>query len=82
MKSPAEIGMHRRAAPLSDDALDQVIRLAKPGAFEGSILAALYGTVFKGGGDCAGNAFILGFGPGRSFAANSLAAATFRLTTD
>jgi Xaa-Pro dipeptidase len=64
VKSPAEIAMHRRAAALSDDALDQAIRLARPGAFEGDILAAMQGAVFKGGGDYAGNEFILGSGPG------------------
>lgn len=64
VKSPAEIEMHRRAASLSDDALDQPIQLARPGAFEGDILAAMQGAVFKGGGDYAGNEFILGSGPG------------------
>ena len=64
VKSPAEIDMHRRAAALSDDALDQAIQLARPGAFEGDILAAMQGAVFKGGGDYAGNEFILGSGPG------------------
>ena len=64
VKSPAEIEMHRRAAALSDDALDQAIALAQPGAFEGDILAAMQGAVFKGGGDYAGNEFIIGSGPG------------------
>jgi len=64
VKSPAEVEMHRRAAALSDDALDQAIALARPGAFEGDILAAMQGAVFKGGGDYAGNEFILGSGPG------------------
>jgi Xaa-Pro dipeptidase len=64
VKSAAEIEMHRRAAALSDDALDQAIALARPGAFEGDILAAMQGAVFKGGGDYAGNEFILGSGPG------------------
>ena len=64
VKSPAEVEMHRRAAALSDDALDQAIQLARPGAFEGDILAAMQGAVFKGGGDYAGNEFILGSGPG------------------
>jgi Xaa-Pro dipeptidase len=64
VKSPAEIDMHRRAAALSDDALDQAIQLARPGAFEGDILAAMQGAVFRGGGDYAGNEFILGSGPG------------------
>jgi Xaa-Pro dipeptidase len=56
--------MHRRAAALSDDALDQAIALARPGAYEGDILAAMQGAVFKGGGDYAGNEFILGSGGG------------------
>jgi Xaa-Pro dipeptidase len=64
VKSPAEIEMHRRAAALSDDALDQAIALARPGAYEGDILAAMQGAVFKGGGDYAGNEFILGSGGG------------------
>ena len=64
VKSAAEIDMHRRAAALSDDALDQAIALARPGAFEGDILAAMQGAVFKGGGDYAGNEFIIGSGPG------------------
>jgi Xaa-Pro dipeptidase len=63
VKSPAEITMHRRAAALSDDALDQAIALAHPGAFEGDILAAMQGAVFKGGGDYAGNEFVIGSGP-------------------
>jgi len=64
VKSPAEITMHRRAAALADDALDQAIALARPGAFEGDILAGMQGAVFRGGGDYAGNEFIIGSGPG------------------
>ena len=64
IKSPAEIKMHRRAAALSDDALDAAIETTHGGAFEGDILAAMQGAVFKGGGDYAGNEFILGSGPG------------------
>ena len=64
VKSPAEIAMHRRAAALSDDALDAAFETTRAGAFEGDILAAMQGAVFKGGGDYAGNEFILGSGPG------------------
>ena len=64
VKSPAEISMHRRAAALSDDAMDAGLAETRPGAFEGDILAAMQGAVFKGGGDYAGNEFILGSGPG------------------
>ena len=61
-KSPGEIAMHRRAAALSDDALDAGLDLIAPGAFEGDVLAAMQGAVFKGGGDYAGNEFIIGSG--------------------
>lgn len=64
IKSSAEIAMHRKAAALSDDALDAAIDRTHAGAFEGDILAAMQGAVFKGGGDYAGNEFILGSGPG------------------
>ena len=62
VKSPAEIAVIRRAAALSDDALDAALPLIRPGAFEGDILAAMQGAVFRGGGDYAGNEFILGSG--------------------
>lgn len=63
-KSKAEVAMHRKAATLSDDALDAAIETTHAGAFEGDILAAMQGAVFKGGGDYAGNEFILGSGSG------------------
>jgi len=63
VKSPSEIKMHRQAAKLSDDALDIAVQLASPGTFEGDILAAMQGIIFKGGGDYAGNEFIIGSGP-------------------
>lgn len=62
-KSAQEIEYHRKAANLSDDALDACMEIAAPGAFEGDILAAMQGAVFKGGGDYAGNEFIIGSGP-------------------
>lgn len=46
VKSPAEIAMHRRAAALSDDALDAALDTTRAGAFEGTILAAMQGAVF------------------------------------
>ncbi|WP_299842330.1 Xaa-Pro peptidase family protein [uncultured Roseovarius sp.] len=64
LKSPAEIDMHRKAAALSDDAMDAGLAVTRAGAFEGAILAEMQGAVFKGGGDYAGNEFILGSGPG------------------
>jgi Xaa-Pro dipeptidase len=62
IKSPAELVYVRKAAQLADHALDEGERLARPGAFEGDILAAMQGAVFRGGGDYAGNEFIIGSG--------------------
>ncbi len=64
VKSPAEIVYVRRAAVLADGALEEAVRLARPGAEEGAILAAMQGAVLAGGGDYSGNPFILGSGPG------------------
>ncbi len=64
VKSPREIEYARQAAALADDAWDEAVRLGRPGAFEGDILAAMQGAVFRGGGDYAGNEFIIGSGAG------------------
>jgi Xaa-Pro dipeptidase len=62
VKSPAELVYVRRAAELADAALDQADRLARPGAFEGDILAAMHGAVYRGGGDDPANEYIIGSG--------------------
>jgi Xaa-Pro dipeptidase len=62
IKSAPEITYVRRAAELADAALEQAVELARPGAFEGDILAAMHGAVFRGGGDYPGNEFIIGSG--------------------
>jgi len=59
-KSEREIQYHREAATLADDALDAALAITTAGAFEGDILAAMQGAVFRGGGDYAGNEFIIG----------------------
>lgn len=64
VKSDAEIACVRRAAELADDAWDAGIAETGAGAFEGDILAAMQGAVFRGGGDYSGNEFIIGSGPG------------------
>ncbi len=64
VKSKAELDCILRAAELSDDALSAAIEITCSGAFEGDILAAMQGAVFRGGGDYAGNEFIIGSGPG------------------
>ena len=63
VKSAAELAYVRRAAELADDALGEAKRLARPGAFEGDILAAMHGAVFRGGGDDPANEYIIGSGP-------------------
>lgn len=62
VKSPAEIAYVRRAAALADAAWIEAVRLAKPGAFEGDILAAMQSAVFRGGGDDPANETIIGSG--------------------
>jgi Xaa-Pro dipeptidase len=62
VKSPAELAYVRKAAELADAAHDEATRLAKPGAFEGDILAAMQGAVFRGGGDDPANEYIIGSG--------------------
>ena len=62
VKSPAEIAYVHKAAELADLALDEAHRLAGPGAFEGDIIAAMQGAVFRGGGDDPANEYIIGSG--------------------
>ena len=62
VKSPAEIDYVRRAAALADDAYDAALQTVQAGAFEGDILAAMQGAVFRGGGDYPGNEFVIGSG--------------------
>ncbi len=64
VKSEAEITYVRRAAELADDAMDAAKNTAGPGVFEGDILAAMQGAIFRGGGDYPGNEFIIGSGAG------------------
>ena len=52
--------MHRRAAALSDDAMVAALQGTRAGAFKRNILADMQGMVFCGGGDYAGNEFIIG----------------------
>ena len=62
VKSAAEIAFVERAAELGDAAFDAALETAGPGAFEGDVLAAMQGAVFRGGGDYSGNEFIIGSG--------------------
>ncbi len=60
VKSPAELAYVRRAAggELADDALDAGSAASGPGAFEGDILAAMHGAIYRGDGDDPANEFI------------------------
>lgn len=86
VKSDAEIACIRRAAELSDDALDAALSETHAGAFEGDILAAMQAPVFQGGGEYAGNEFILGSGEGalmcRSYAGKRHLSASDQLTLE
>nr|WP_207168838.1 Xaa-Pro peptidase family protein [Rhodovibrio sodomensis] len=62
VKSEAEIAYVRKAAELGDRAFEAGLQEIRPGAFEGDVLAAMQGAVFRGGGDYAGNEFIVGSG--------------------
>lgn len=64
VKSAAELDYVRTAARLADASLAEAERLAVSGAFEGDILAAMQGVVFRGGGDDPANESIIGSGPG------------------
>jgi Xaa-Pro dipeptidase len=61
-KSPSEIAYLRRAGQLADAALAAAERLAKPGAFEGDILAEMHEAIYRGGGDDPANEFVIGSG--------------------
>lgn len=63
VKSASEIAYVRKAADLADEALSQALAITAPGAYEGDILAAMQGAIFRGGGDYPGNEFIIGSGP-------------------
>ncbi len=62
-KSEAELVHVRKAGELADLALDAAISVAKAGADEGRILAAMHSAIFEAGGDYPGNEFIIGSGP-------------------
>jgi Xaa-Pro dipeptidase len=63
-KSEQELRHVARAAELADDALREAHRLVAPGAFEGDILAAMQGAIFRGGGDFPASEWPIGSGPG------------------
>ena len=67
VKSPSELSYVKKAGHLADKALEKAWELAHPGMDESSILAAMQGEVFAGGGDYPGNEFIIGSWGRRAF---------------
>ncbi len=86
VKSPAELAFVRRAAALVDEAVEVARGMARPGVFEGDILAAMHGTMFRNGGDEPANETIIGSGPGalmcRSFSGRRELEASDQLTLE
>ncbi|MFY0612121.1 MAG: aminopeptidase P family protein [Hyphomicrobiaceae bacterium] len=70
IKSEAEIAYVRRAAELCDAAWQAAIDRAGPGVGEGDVLADMHSAIYRGGGDAAGNEFIVGSGPGAMMCRN------------
>lgn len=63
VKDQSELRYVRRAAELADDAFKEAVRLSRPGAFEGDILAAMHSIIYRGDGDDPANEFVIGSGP-------------------
>jgi Xaa-Pro dipeptidase len=62
VKSKEEIIYVKKAAELSDKALNEVWKYAKAGASEAKILAEMQRVVLEGGGDYPANEYIIGSG--------------------
>ena len=62
VKSEQEIAYVKKAATLADKALIAAEQNIYHGAYEGNILAALQGEVYRGGGESPGNENIIGSG--------------------
>ncbi|MEM1297856.1 MAG: Xaa-Pro peptidase family protein [Pseudomonadota bacterium] len=62
VKSEAELVYVRKAAELSDAALNAAVAETRGGANEGVVLGAMHQAIFSQGGDYAGNEFIIGSG--------------------
>lgn len=62
IKSSRELEYVREASRLADCAYDKAVEVAGPGVFEGDVLAAIQGEIFRGGGDFPANEVIIGSG--------------------
>lgn len=64
VKSSSELAYVRKAGELADAALKEAVVVTHGGVFEGDILAAMQGAIYRGGGDDPANEFIIGSGVG------------------
>jgi Xaa-Pro dipeptidase len=62
VKSPNELAYVRQAGKLADAAWREALAACRPGQSEADILAAIYGTVLRTGGDPAAGRFVCGAG--------------------
>jgi Xaa-Pro dipeptidase len=62
VKSPSELAYVREAGRLADAAWCEALAACRPGRSEADILAAIYGTVLREGGDPAAGRFVCGAG--------------------
>jgi Xaa-Pro dipeptidase len=62
VKSATELDYVREAGRLADTAWHEALATCRPGRSESDILAAIYGTVLRGGGDPAAGRFVCGAG--------------------
>lgn len=62
LKSNAEIAYIRRAAALTDDALDEALKCIRAGISEADILAAMMNANLCGDGDFPANEYVIGSG--------------------
>jgi Xaa-Pro dipeptidase len=60
VKSAAELAYVRRAGELADAAWLRALAACQPGNSESDILAEIYGTILRGGGDPAAGRFVCG----------------------
>ncbi|MHC5307868.1 M24 family metallopeptidase [Bartonella sp. LJL80] len=62
IKSPTEISCIRKAAELTDNALDKALKIVRSGAHEADILATMMKANFAGDGDFPANEYVIGSG--------------------
>jgi Xaa-Pro dipeptidase len=62
VKSPAELDYVREAGRIADAAWHDALAACRPGGSESDVLAAIYGTVLRKGGDPAAGRFVCGAG--------------------